>query len=182
MADATLTPAAVQQYTGGRLSEDAPETERLLGSAVAAARRWCGWHVSPMLVGHVVKLDGRGGRMLRLPTLQLVNLTSVVEDGVTLDVSSLYVSSLGMVEKKSGAPWSTRFGAITVTMDHGFDDAPDFDSAVLSLVNRESLAPAGGRPSAVGPFKWDLDPIGANSAFTVGEQAKLEQFRLERPA
>lgn len=177
-----LTAAAVQRYTNERLDKDDPETARLLSAALATARRWCGWHVTPVKTGHVVKLDGRGGRMLRLPTFAVVTLTSAVEEGVTLDVNSLYVSDLGMLEKKSGASWSSRFGAITVTMDHGYPEAPDFDSAVLSLINRESLAPAGGRAKVVGPFQYDLDPIGSDSAFTAGEQAKLEQYRLERPA
>ena len=127
-------------------------------------------------------LDGTGAATLWLPTLALVpGSLSIVDDGRTYLAADLEVSARGIVRKVGGGRWSRRLGGIAVTMTHGFEDAPDFDEAVLSLVDRQSRVPAGGRPSAVGPFVYDLDPLGSG-AFTLSEQAKLEQFRLERPA
>jgi hypothetical protein len=175
-----LTAPAVEQYTAGRLDKDDPETIRLLSAALVAARRWCGWHVTPVQTDTLV-LDGPGGRVLRLPTLALESITSIDDDGTVCVPADLYISSNGVVSKRTRGRWSRHFGSITATFIHGIDSAPDFDAAVLSLVDRESVAPTGGRPRVVGPFQYDLDPLGTG-VFTLSEQAKLEQFRLERPA
>jgi hypothetical protein len=79
-----------------------------------------------------------GGRLLALPTLRLLNLQSISEDGVALDVSTLYWSKAGLVRKKSGERWSHHYGSIIVTMSHGYDDAQDWQSAVLELIDRMS--------------------------------------------
>lgn len=158
-------------------------------AARSAARRFCGWHVTPVREDHVVTIDGPGSRLLVLPTLRLVELTSVVEHGVALDVEAdLDVSPRGLVTKKSGAYWSSRYGAIVVTMTHGFpsdvaedDDeinAADFSAAVASIAERS----ANDKPRKVGPVEWDTQAMDDGSAFSVVERSLLEQYRLERPA
>lgn len=175
-----LAVEAVLQYTGGRLEDD-DETAALLARGLAAARRFCGWHITPERED-LVTIDGPGGRLLVLPTLHLVTLTEVTEDGDDVDVADLYVSARGLVQKKSRGCWSTHYGAITVTMTHGFAEAPDFESAVLSWIDRASFAASGGRARVVGPFQWETESLAVGSTFTAGEQALLEQYRLERPA
>lgn len=177
-----LTPADVEQYTRKRLDKTDAETARLLAVGLSAARQFCGWHVTPVKENHEVELDGPGGRLLALPTLRLVTLTEVTEDGKTLDVSGLYVSKRGLVRKKSGGFWSPHYGAITVTMDHGIEDADAFNAAVLSFIDRMSKAPTGGDPIAVGPFRWAEQKTVSRSAFSATELAILEQYRLESPA
>ncbi len=176
-----LTTAEVATYTKGRLDAGDSATQVWLDRGLATARRWCGWQVTPVVDDDVVTLDGPGSRLLVLPTLKLVELTAVDEDGTGLDVADLAWSSRGLVRKKSGACWSAEYGSIVVTMTHGFGEAKDFDLAVLSVIDRISLAPDGGRPVSVGPFRWSEDrPEGG--AFTAAEQAMLEQYRLESPA
>lgn len=180
MAD--LTRAAVARYTSGRLDADADETKRLLSAGLAAARRFCGWHVT-YIDGDEVTLDGPGSGLLVLPTLRLMELTSVVENGAELDVTNdLHVSPRGLVRKRSGARWSADFGSVVVTMSHGFDDPSDFNTAVLSFIDRSSLAAAGGRAKVVGPFQYDAEAMAAGSAFSVVERSLLELYRLESPA
>jgi hypothetical protein len=129
-----------------------------------------------------VILDGPGGRLLRLPTLRLIidSDFELVEDGTTRAVADLYVSERGMLRKRSGCAWSCHFGAITATFTHGYDDADDFNAAVLSYIDRASLAPSGGRARVIGPFQYDTESMAAGSAFTVAEKAKLDLYRLER--
>lgn len=170
----SVTAAVVEQYTKGRLVDGDDETERLLAAGLASARRYCGWHVTPVETEDAVTLDGPRGRLLRLPTLRLVELVEVKENGVILSVDDLYVSPLGMVTKKNGACWSDKLGSIEIVMTHGFDEAPDFDAAVLSAIDRASLAPIGGAVKAVGPFQFDTG--------TETEGAILDLYRLERPA
>lgn len=160
--------------------------------ARSAARRFCRWHVTPVRENQVVTLDGPGSRLLVLPTLRLVELTSVIENGVSLDVATeLDVSPTGLVRKLSGAYWSGRYGSIVVTMTHGFpaevdpeaeDDgdvnAADFNAAVTSIADRF----AGDKARVVGPFQYDPEAMTEGSAFSVVERALLEQYRLESPA
>lgn len=179
-----LTVDDVEQYTRKRLDKNDTETERLLAAGLATVRQFCGWHVTPVKTGHEVELDGPGGRLLALPTLRLITLTEVTEDGRPVDVSRLYVSKRGLVRKKSGGFWSPHYGAITVTMDHGIDDddAGAFNAAVLSFIDRMSKAPTGGDPIAVGPFRWAEQKTVSRTAFSATELAILEQYRLESPA
>lgn len=136
----------------------------------------------------MVTLDGPGSALLVLPTLRLVQLTSVVENGVTLNVADLHVSARGLVRKRSGARWSEHYGSIVVTMTHGFPDviddddidtednnAADFNAAVASFVKRN----ADGRRRVVGPFQYDTDAMDPASAFSVVERSLLDQYRLE---
>lgn len=101
-------------------------------AALAAARRYCGWVVAPSTSEDAI-IDGPGGRMLSLRTLHLNTITAVIEDDVVLDVADLRWSATGAVFKKDGRRWSCNPGAITVTMEHGYDDAPDFDAAVAAI-------------------------------------------------
>ncbi|MGV0793025.1 hypothetical protein [Mycolicibacterium sp. XJ1819] len=174
-----LEATDVEQYTGGRLDRDDNETAALLARGVAAARRFCGWHVTPQRVGDVQTLDGRGGPLLILPTLALAELTEVTEDGTAVDVTDLHVSARGLVSKKSGAHWSCNLGAITVKMTHGFDAAPDFQAAVLSWIDRMSLAPTGGRARVIGPFQYSDEAMAAGTTFSASERALLDLYRLE---
>lgn len=154
--------------------------------ARSAARRFCGWHVTPVREGDVMKMDGPGSPLLVLPTLRLIELTSVVENGVTLDVANdLFVSTRGLVRKRSGAWWSGNYGAIVVTMTHGFpadidaDDklpnAAEFNAAVASYAGRSAAS----KFRAIGPFQYDTQSMAASSAFSVVERSLLEQYRLE---
>lgn len=174
-----LSADAVEQYTQGRLPADDPETARLLGAALAAAQRYCGWPVL-FTEDDVVTLDGPGCSLLVLPTLRLIELTSVVEDGTELDVADLTWSPRGLVRKRPGSyrlGWTAEFGGLVVTMNHGFESAPDFESAVLSAVDRVS-AEVGGARSVVGPFQYPTSAVGA--AFTAYERSILDSYRLER--
>lgn len=135
---AELDPSDVEAFTGGRLSDTDDQTELLLAAALAAARRYCGWHVSPVRTDDEVVVDGPGGTVLALPTRALIDVTEVVENGVTINTSNLDVSKTkGTVEKYPRARWTSRNGAITVTMTHGYteEQAADWRLAVLSLTD-----------------------------------------------
>lgn len=113
------------------------EKQAALDSVLAAARRYCGWHVSPVETGVELTLDGPGGLYLFLPTKKVVELTSVVENGVTLSIGTDVVMSAqtpGMLVRK-GARWTRDYSSIVVTFDHGYTEAEaaDWRRAVLTL-------------------------------------------------
>ena len=98
-------------------------------AALAAARRYCGWCVTPAETV-TLTLDGPGGPVLSLPTLHLTSVASVTEDGVAWDVADLRVSGRGQIRKRSGGWWTSAYASIAVTFTHGYASAPDFDAAV----------------------------------------------------
>ena len=178
-----LTVDALSDYTQGRLDADADETAEILERSLAEVRRWCGWHVTPVLTDQQITLDGPGGRLLWLPSLRVVDLTAVTEDGVALNVTELEWSHNGLVRKPITAPyWTEKFRGITVTISHGYADAKDFEAAVFSVADRKSQAPVGGSVISVGPFRWSDDRSVSGYSFTESELAVLRQYRLERRA
>lgn len=176
----TLDVLAVEAFTEGRLDRDDAETQRQLDAALAAARGYCGWHVTPVNTGAQVTVDGTGGALLALPTLALSAVTAVVEDGVELDVDTLEWSLRGLVRKPYGQLWTTRFSGVTATITHGYASAPDFESAVLSAIERGTFAAGGGEtPRVIGPFQYG-SATSAGALFTDPERSVLDRYALER--
>lgn len=123
-----------------------------INAVLAAARRYCGWHVSPVRSETVV-IDGPGGCVLDLPTRKLSALTSVSESGAALTVSALDWSADGphgaRVQKQSGARWSNRYRSISAVITHGFteSEAADWRRAIIDMVDAvsyESIGADGG--------------------------------------
>jgi len=146
-------------------------------AALAAARRYCGWRVTPA-DDETITLDGPGGRMLSVPSLCIVEVTEVVEDGVTLDLADLRISSsLGQIWKKAGC-WTSNPGGISVTMNHGLDAAPDFDAAVEQAA--VALAAAGTRTDTALKRKKvdDVEHEWFESASSFLNESLLSAFRI----
>jgi hypothetical protein len=145
-----LTTDDVVAFTSGRL-EDGAEVQRMLDVALSAARRYAGWHVSPVRVDDEVIIDGPASRALLLPTKKLVELTEVVEDGSILALTGLRwtvaADYVVRVRKRSNAFWTGEYASISVTMTHGYTEAEaaDWRHAVLSMVDQISLVPVGGQ-------------------------------------
>jgi hypothetical protein len=176
---AELTVNDVSAYTNGRLAIGDAETLRLLNTGLAVARRYCGWHVTPSRAD-TITVDGPGSPLLVLPTLRLTTLTSVTENGIALTVGDLRSSARGLVRKKSGGCWTVHYGGITVAMTHGFADAPEWQSAVLSYIDRTSMAVAGGGRETIGPFTFAQTGSAATAAaFSDAEKMLLDLYRLE---
>ncbi|WP_293308876.1 hypothetical protein [Mycolicibacterium sp.] len=147
---AELAAADLAAFTGGRLSATAPETASVLAAALAAARRYCGWTVSPV-AEVTLTLDGPGGTVLALPTRKLISVTALSENGQSVDVSTLDISrTTGIVRKYPLARWTSRANGITVTMSHGQTEAEaaDWRRAVLRLASELASDSSAKRDSA----------------------------------
>lgn len=169
------TAADVAAYSQGLLAEADARTTLLLGGALAAARAYCGWHVIPE-VEETVTVDGPGSPLLVVPTLRLVDVTELSEDGTAVDLAGVEWSGRGLLRKTSRACWTGRYRGIAATIKHGFASAPDFNSAVLAAVDR--IGAGGGE--TVGPFKFpDSGSASAGSTFSAAEKAILDLYRLE---
>jgi hypothetical protein len=150
-------------------------------AALTAARRYCGWHVTPVIAGDVVTVDGPSGSTLRLPTLKILVLESVTEDGAELDLADLGFTERGVVFKNAAGRstrWTRKLAGVTVKLTHGYLSAPDFDAVVNGLAER--VAGSGGAVlSAVGPFQYATS---GTSPFTPYEEMVLASYRVEPPS
>lgn len=152
-------------------------------AALAAVRRYCGWHVTPEQDDELT-LDGPGSTRLFLPTLHLVGVTALTEDGVTVDVADLrWSTAKGVVRKVSGTCWTGRYNGIVTTITHGFDDAPDFDAAVEALT---AAITTSGDVGAVGALiRKRVDNVenqwsdtGSQTADVVSPASLLDRYRI----
>lgn len=193
-----LDVVAVETFTQGRLDRDDEDTQRQLDAALAAARGYCGWHVTPVLTNVEITVDGPGGPILTLPTQSLTALTAVTEDGIELDVTTLSWSKRGMVVKRRQqlAPvnyfaasyyqrpwnfWTNYFQGITATISHGFAQAPDFDAVVLAAIDRGGFAAGSdAEVKVVGPFQYETSGVTGGAIFTAAELAVLDRYSLEK--
>lgn len=177
----SLTAIAVETFTRGRLNRDDEETQRQLDAALAAARAYCGWHVSPVLVDQEITLDGpTTSHLLVLPTLKMTELSEVNEDEVEIELTDLNWSARGLIQKKSGHWWSQDFGSIVVIFSHGYTsaNAPDFESVVLGAIERGAFS--GDKiPRAIGPFQFG-GSLEDRSLFLEAERAILDRYALEK--
>lgn len=123
-----------------RFDNDPAVAQAAIDAALVAARRYCGWHVSPIRVDDELDLDGSGGRVLSLPTLNLISVASVTEHGEALDVSELDRSRRKGTLSKQFGRWSGRDGAIVAVVTHGLTEAEaaDWRTAILDLVDKRS--------------------------------------------
>lgn len=174
-----LDVVAVEAFTAGRLNRDDDETQRQLDAALAAARRYCGWHVTPVYTDVTITIDGPGGPVLVLPTKALGELSELTEDGVEVNVETLSVSARGMIHKPYRANWTDSFGGITAVITHGLAAAPDFDAVVLSAIERGGFSAEVG-PKVVGPFQYYESSVGAEAVFTAAELNILDSYALEK--
>lgn len=136
LAPSDLPAAVLARFADNTAAQAAIDT------ALAAARRYCGWWVSPVQTGVVMDVDGPGGRVLSLPTLNLIAVTALTENGDTVDVTKLDVSRRkGNVVKQSGC-WSHRYGAILATVTHGYTEAEakDWRRAIIKVVDLRSTS------------------------------------------
>lgn len=173
-----LTAAAVEDFSRGRLDRDDSETIRQLAAAVAAARRYCGWHVTPLLTAQTITLDGPGSPLLVLPTMNLTALTSVTEDGVAVTVADLMWSARGLIHKPYGQIWTDKLGGVSVVISHGYSAAEDFESVIFSAIDRGAFSPDR-EPKMIGPFQYPDAGAASDAIFTGNERAVLDRYRLE---
>ncbi|UYL86861.1 head-to-tail adaptor [Gordonia phage RavenCo17] len=84
-------------------------------------RRYCGWHIAPVIEDAVVTLDHLGHRVLPLPTLHLIEVTSV-EDADGNEIGGYTWSDDGLLRRERG--WPQGYRSVRVTFSHGLTATP----------------------------------------------------------
>lgn len=156
----------------GRFDQsDQALAEAALARVWGAVRDHCEWHVTPVKRETLV-VDGTGGPILQLPTLRLVEVYEVRENGEVLDPSAVQWSADGSLRKSSGR-WSDRWRGIEVDVEHGYASVDGLDGLVLRAAARELTTPAGQTRLRVGQTDEQFD-----AAFLASELELLGRYRL----
>lgn len=111
-----------------------------LAAAEAVVRKYCGWHVAPVIIEDLI-LDGTGTASLFIKSLRVVNVLAAEVDGTVLDPATLEWSEAGYL-RIPGA-WPDKLRAVKLTVEHGFDDVPDVAAIVRAIAARASASPTG---------------------------------------
>lgn len=152
-----------------------------LKAAHGVVRRFCGWHVAPV-IDETLTLDGSGGRDILLPSLRVLQLTSVMNDGVDV-TTQVDTSHAGILRLTSGT-WTNRLGRVIVTLTHGYelDEVPEVAAIIAGVAKR---GPNSGRVDASestnGSSRGGFVDRGApiSVPLTLTEQEALSTYRLE---
>jgi hypothetical protein len=117
-------------------------------SAVAQIRGYCGWHIAPE-VTETLTLDGPGGYELFLPTLRLVDLVSITNDGSA--VTEPQWSRSGRVGAGYWSCWTWKMRGVVAEITHGYEEWPeDLVALATDMVSGDSGEVVAGLTS--GPF------------------------------
>lgn len=151
------------------LAVGTPDRRFWLDAANAEVRRLCGWHVAPVIT-QTLEMDGTGGQFLLLPTNKLLKVTACTNDGVDV-LPYVDASEKGMLHLRSGR-WSTRFRGVTVTIEHGYESAPDVAGVIAAVAERSGSMI---RTQSVGPAAVGY----AVAELLQSERDKLAPYRLQ---
>lgn len=148
--------------------------------ALATVVAYCGWHIAPSITEDVL-LDGTLATVLRLPTLHLTALNSLVICETTIvdvdDHAQVEWSQAGYLRRRAGFGGQLRGVAANIT--HGYDDMPLDVQAVI-----DGLASRAAYPSSpyvqVGQVRVATDASGLplGGSLTSVEQSVLDRYRL----
>lgn len=145
--DLFVLPAELVTRAQGYFSGDDPDVRREIASATRKIRNRAGWHIA------ATREDTRTLRIRRdgtawLPTLHLVELISVTEDGNAIPLDDLGYELAhddelvdGQLHRRS---WSTRPGAVVATFRHGFVEVPnDLQTLCMQMASRALMGRLG---------------------------------------
>lgn len=160
-------------------SSPAPtDAEFWIQAATDSVRKYCGWHVTPEHFETLV-LDGSGAHVLQLPSKRVVSVDAVLVNDAPVEVEW---SQAGLLTRKDGACWPTRFRSVSVNLMHGHDMAGDIQGIVAGIAQRGAMNPSG---IVVSQRAGTQSATFASSGGAVGsipllatERAALDGYRL----
>lgn len=165
----------------------ARDANAILRQVSAAVRAYCHWHIAPVIT-ETLTLDGPGSRFLWLPTLRVVSVESITNDGVAVDLTTVDTSKSGYLILRCDVSsalhcWSHRPGGVVVELHHGLDDIPDeLVTLVAQVAARAVASPTGVIREQAGAEAAFYSHIALNVsggiAFLEHEKALMAPYRL----
>jgi len=166
----------IVSLTGGALP-DSPQF--WLDAAHGAVRRFCGWHVAPVITESLT-LDGNGSRSILLPSRRVTAITSVLENGVVVAATDFDWSESGVLTRTNGY-WSHRHRSIIVSLTHGFDDVSDVAGIISGIAARSMAAKDGALSKRAGSMaitRGASGGVAASLPLLMTEKQQLDPYRL----
>lgn len=152
----------------------------LLAGATTAVRRYCGWHIAPVITETVV-VDPPGGNNLQFRTLRLVDVDEIRVHDVPLDSDRFDWSELGDVQLRSGR-WPRRYRSVEATITHGFESAADVAQIIRQVVANGLASPMGATREQAGMLavSWATTAPGVSGGLSLLERdlAVLDKYRI----
>jgi hypothetical protein len=153
--------------------------------AEAEVRAYCGWHIAPQRED-TLTLDGPGGPLLVLPSLHVVSVTSVAENGVELDPEGYAWSAAGVVRRTSSAAtwngscgWTSDYRAVVITMTHGYAEMPlDVQAVIDRLTARSTDDPSQYSQVGAVAYATGADGLPVSGSLTTLDRMVLDRYRL----
>ncbi|EEI16272.1 hypothetical protein [Corynebacterium lipophiloflavum] len=145
-----------------------PVSQDDINLAVETLRDLAGWHVWPIR-SDTVTVDTAGDSVIFLPTLRLLDVTSVEVDGTPVPLDSIEWSESGMIRFKQRP--RRGFRRVTATIRHGFESTP-LTAVAMHMASRSKQP---GTNMAVGGIS-----VGAPGAMTPqsSEWRLLDRYKL----
>lgn len=176
-----ISAQEIADSSGGRLIAADPRVVALAVSVGAAVRRYCRWHIAP-IVKETRIFDTNGGTLLQLPTLKLREISSFKILGRELDVAQLEWSELGSVRVAS---LPRRFRSVEVTFTHGYDrdEVMDVVGVAAQVARMAASSPMGVIQESLGSRSMTLAQLAPGIAGGISllerDLAILNAYRLE---
>lgn len=170
----SLPPFATSDQLAALIGVAAPPASDATLMAVSTEiRRYCGWHIAPVLTTDLV-LDGCGGVDQPLPSLRVLDVLSLTEAGVSVPTDTLEWSAAGFLRKPG--QWTTRLRGIALTISHGWDldEVSDLTLLTTVLAARVLVSPQGIGQASTGAVSVSLS---ADPSTGVGNPALSESQR-----
>ena len=177
-----VTPEALSNASDGQVDAADPRVLPLLNGASAAIRKYCRWHIAPVLEESLT-VDGSGADVLNLPTARLLSLVEVTNDARPVPVAELDASPAGMISRRGGC-WSSRFSGVTARVRHGYDLAavPDVAQIVVQVVTNALSSPMGVTREQAGAISvtWSMTAPNVAGGLSLLERdlAVLNEYRI----
>ena len=151
-------------------------------AAEGAVRRYCGWHIAPVVTETLV-LDGTGTRSLLLPTMRIRSIDSLVIGAERIDVSRVHYSRTAGVVQIEGHLWTRGLGNVEISLTHGYEQAPDEVRAIIDAVAKRVKQYAGAvmsqRAGTQAVNYAVVGGAGRGVPLTPDEKEALAAYRLE---
>ena len=154
--------------------------------AEATVRAHCGWHVAPVK-DETITLDGPGTGALLLPSLHVVDVLTITEDGAELTPAIDYSWSVSGAVRRypeswrvdSQGRWTGNFRAVVVELTHGFDQWPLDVLAVIDRLVARAMSGAGvlSQVGAVS-FATGQDGLPLSDSLSTTDKAALGPYVL----
>lgn len=181
MVDAFISKEELSLATAGKILAEDPRVPLLIKGVSDGIRRYCGWHVFPV-IKETILLDSHGGRWLKLPSLNVKSISALKINDTLIDPASYSWSKRGLIHLKSGR-FPDDYQRVEVTFEHGFDNGSDLKQVAIQIITNALASPMGVTREQAGSLSvsWSSTAPGVSGGLSILERDKalLDQYRLE---